>query len=82
MLFIYSDLDYRCPVLKDLASSAVCQLRGIESCFLNFADENHFVLKHENSPKWHRTVLNWINKEAGVEGGVVLEPLVSESHRW
>ncbi|MCJ1388676.1 hypothetical protein MMC18_001525 [Xylographa bjoerkii] len=81
MLFIHSDLDYRCPVTEGLAPFAVCQQRGIESRFLNFPDENHFVLKHENSLKWHRTVLGWINKYVGVEGGVVLEPPVSEPHR-
>ena len=81
MLFIHSDLDYRCPVTEGLAPLAVCQQRGIESRFLNFPDENHFVLEHENSLKWHRTVLGWINKYAGVRGGVVLEPPVSEPHR-
>ena len=82
MLFIHSDLDYRCPVTEGLAPFAVCQQRGIESRFLNFPDENHFVLKHENSLKWHHTVLGWINKYTDVKGGVVLEPPVSEPHRW
>ncbi|MCJ1404622.1 hypothetical protein MMC11_007848 [Xylographa trunciseda] len=81
MLFIHSDLDYRCPITEGLGPFAVCQQRGIESRFLNFPDENHFVLKPENSLKWHRTVLGWINKYADVNGGVVLEPPVSEPHR-
>ena len=78
MLFIHSDNDYRCPITEGLAAMNVCQARGIESRFLNFPDENHFVLKHENSLRWYKTVLGWINKHAGVTDGVVLEPPVSE----
>jgi hypothetical protein len=29
-------------------------------------DENHWVLKPENSLVWHKVVLNWINKYAGL----------------
>ena len=78
MLIIHSDLDYRCPISEGWAPYAVCQIRGIESRFLNFPDENHFVLKPENSLHWHQTVLGWINKHAGVKGGVVLKPPASE----
>jgi dipeptidyl aminopeptidase/acylaminoacyl peptidase len=81
MLIIHSDLDYRCPITEGLAAFSVCQQRDIESRFLNFPDENHFVQKPENSLKWHRTVLGWINKYAKVEGGIVLEPPVSEPRR-
>lgn len=31
-----------------------------------FPDENHWVLKPENSLAWHKVVLNWINKYAGL----------------
>ena len=78
MLIIHSDKDYRCPITEGLAAYNVCQAKGIESRFLNFPDENHFVLQRENSLVWHRTVLGWINHYAGVEGGVVLEPPVCE----
>ena len=78
MLIIHSDKDFRCPITEGLASYAVCQARGIESRFLNFPEENHFVLNRDNSLLWHRTVLGWINHYAGVTDGVVLEPPVSE----
>ena len=68
MLVIHSDNDYRCNISHGLATYNVCQQKGIESCFLNFPNENHFVLKHENSLYWHRTVLGWINRFADVEG--------------
>ena len=54
------------------------------SRFLTFPDENHFVLKEENSLVWHTVVLNWINKYAGLppykeEGaeGQTLTPVAS-----
>lgn len=39
---------------------------GIESRFLSFPDENHWVLNPENSLVWHREVLGWINKFSGI----------------
>lgn len=32
------------------------------SKFLTFPDENHWVLKPENSLLWHETVLEWIER--------------------
>ncbi|MCJ1309609.1 hypothetical protein MMC25_003269 [Agyrium rufum] len=77
-LVIHSDKDYRCQVTEGLAMMHVCQCKGIPSRYLNFPDENHFVLKHENSLRWHKSVLGWINKYAGVDDGQVLEPPVTE----
>ncbi|KAL8951158.1 MAG: hypothetical protein Q9222_002846 [Ikaeria aurantiellina] len=62
MLVIHNELDYRLPISEGLAMFNVLQERGIESRFLTFADENHWVLKEENSLVWHSVVLNWINK--------------------
>ena len=73
MLIIHSDGDFRCPITEGLAAYGVLQAKGIESRFLNFPDENHFVLGRENSLKWYHTVLGWINKFTGAKGGVVLE---------
>jgi dipeptidyl aminopeptidase/acylaminoacyl peptidase len=68
MLFIHSDLDYRCPITEGLAAFNVCQMRGIESKFLRFADEGHFVLGRENSLRWHEVVLRWCGRFVGMEG--------------
>ncbi|CAG8027630.1 unnamed protein product [Penicillium salamii] len=65
-LIIHNELDYRLTVAEGLAAFNVLQLRGIESAFLTFPDENHWVLNPENSLLWHRTVLNWINKYVGL----------------
>lgn len=66
MLVIHNELDYRLTMAEGLAAFNVLQMRGVESRFLTFPDENHWVLKHENSKVWHHQVINWMNKFAGL----------------
>ena len=75
MLFIHSDKDYRCPITEGLAAFNVCQGRGVESKFLNFPDENHFVQGRENSLRWYQVVLGWCDRWCGVQRGGVGEGL-------
>ncbi|RDL36839.1 uncharacterized protein BP5553_06191 [Venustampulla echinocandica] len=65
-LIIHNELDYRLPIAEGLAPFNVLQTKGIPSKFLTFPDENHWVLKPENSLVWHKVVLDWINKYSGV----------------
>ena len=60
MLVIHSDKDYRIPVTQGIAAFTALQRRGIPSKFLNFPDENHWVLKPKNSMQWHSEVLGWL----------------------
>ena len=62
MLVIHNEKDYRLPISEGLAMFNVLQEKGVESRFLSFPDENHWVLKEENSLLWHTVVLNWINR--------------------
>ncbi|PGH12306.1 hypothetical protein AJ79_04372 [Helicocarpus griseus UAMH5409] len=66
MLVIHSDLDFRLPVSEGLALFNVLQERGVPSRFLNFPDENHWVIQPENSLVWHQQVIGWINKYSGI----------------
>ncbi|ROT37406.1 prolyl oligopeptidase [Sodiomyces alkalinus F11] len=66
-LVIHNELDYRLPVSEGLAMFNVLQARGVPSRFLMFPDENHWVLKPENSLVWHKEVLGWINKYSGID---------------
>ena len=65
-LIIHSANDFRIAIADGLAAFNVLQARGVESKFLTFPDENHWVLKPENSLVWHKVVLNWINHYAGL----------------
>ncbi|RDW64006.1 dipeptidyl-peptidase-like protein V [Coleophoma crateriformis] len=65
-LIIHNELDYRLPIAEGLAPFNVLQTKGIPSKFLTFPDENHWVLKPENSLVWHREVIDWINHYSGI----------------
>lgn len=66
-LIIHSELDYRLTISEGLAAFNVLQARGVESQFLTFPDENHWVLKHENGLLWHEVVLDWVNEHVGLK---------------
>ena len=65
MLVIHGQLDYRIPVEQGIGVFTALQRRGIESKFLYFPDENHWVLKPANSVQWHDTVNAWLNQHIG-----------------
>ncbi|KAF2799106.1 dipeptidyl-peptidase-like protein V precursor [Melanomma pulvis-pyrius CBS 109.77] len=73
-LVIHSELDYRLTSSEGLAAFHTLQARGVESQFLTFPDENHWVLQPENSLLWHETVMDWINGYVGL-------PSYSESRK-
>ena len=62
MLIIHGALDYRVSEIEGLAMFTALQRRGVPSRFLHFPDENHWVLKPENSVQWHETVLDWLDR--------------------
>lgn len=65
---VHSSKDYRLPVSEGVMLFNVLQSRGVESRFLNFPDENHWVLKRENSLVWHQEIFRWINNYSGIDG--------------
>jgi dipeptidyl aminopeptidase/acylaminoacyl peptidase len=62
MLVIHSQLDYRIPIEQGISAFTALQRRGIESEFLTFPDENHWILKPQNSVLWHDTVNAWLER--------------------
>jgi dipeptidyl aminopeptidase/acylaminoacyl peptidase len=65
MLVVHSAKDYRIPLEQGLGAFTAMQRKGIESEFLTFPDENHWVLKPQNSLQWHDTVQAWLKKHIG-----------------
>lgn len=65
-LIIHNELDYRLTIAEGLAAFNVLQMRGVDSRFLSFPDENHWVLGHENGLVWHTVVIDWINRYVGL----------------
>lgn len=62
MLVIHGELDYRVPVPLGIAAFTTLQRKGIESRFVWFPDENHWVLKPHNSIRWHAEVNGWLQR--------------------
>ncbi|HVR81795.1 MAG TPA: S9 family peptidase, partial [Luteimonas sp.] len=65
MLVVHSQQDFRIPVEQGIAAFTALQRKGIESKFLYFPDENHWVLKPQNSVLWHDTVNAWLKQHIG-----------------
>ncbi|HEU4726906.1 MAG TPA: S9 family peptidase [Kofleriaceae bacterium] len=61
-LVIHGGLDYRVPDTQGMSTFTALQRKGIPSRFLHFPDENHWVLKPQNSKLWHEEVLAWIDR--------------------
>jgi dipeptidyl aminopeptidase/acylaminoacyl peptidase len=65
MLVVHSGHDFRIPVEQGIAAFTALQRKGIESKLLYFPDENHWVLKPQNSVLWHDTVNAWLKSHIG-----------------
>lgn len=61
-LVIHGEKDYRIPYSQSLAAFTALQQQGVESKLLVFPDENHWILKAQNSIQWHQTVFEWVGK--------------------
>jgi dipeptidyl aminopeptidase/acylaminoacyl peptidase len=61
-LVVHGALDYRIPDSQGIAVFTALQRRGIDSQLLHFPDENHWVLKPQNSVLWHDTVNAWLKR--------------------
>ena len=62
MLVVQGEKDYRVPVDQGLSAFTALQRQGIESQLLYFPDENHWVLKPQNSIQWHHAVNDWLQR--------------------
>lgn len=61
MLVIHGEKDFRVPYTQGIATFTALQRRGIESRFIQFPDENHWVQKPANSVFWYTSVLDWLD---------------------
>ncbi len=61
-LVVHGGKDYRVVDTEGLATFTALQRRNIPSKLLYFPDENHWVLKPQNSVLWHDTVLGWLDQ--------------------
>ena len=62
MLVVHGGRDFRVVETEGLSTFNALQRLGIPSKLLHFPDENHWVLKPQNSIQWHETVLGWLDE--------------------
>ncbi len=61
MLVIHGELDHRVPISEGLRLWTDLKRHGSEALFLYFPDENHWVLKPQNTRLWYETVFAFLD---------------------
>lgn len=62
MLVIHGELDYRVPVTHGLELYGILKAKGVESRLVYYPDENHWILKPQNSLHWYGEFLGWLRR--------------------
>lgn len=75
-LIIHGQKDLRVPVGQAFELFRTLQTRGVESRLVYYPDENHWILKPNNSLHWYDEVRQWVERfaEPGPEARSELQP--------
>ena len=65
MLVVIGEKDFRIPYPQGIGAFTALQRRNIPSRLLVFPDENHWVLKPNNSIRWYDEVFSWMGRWTG-----------------
>lgn len=63
-LVIHGELDYRVPATQGLQYYNTLKARDIPARLVYFPDENHWILKPQNSRLWYRELFDWLARDA------------------
>lgn len=63
-LVIHGELDYRVPATQALQYYSTLKARQVPTRLVYFPDENHWILKPQNSRLWYREFFGWIKRYA------------------
>ena len=63
-LVVHGEQDYRVPATQALQYYDTLKARGVESRLVWFPDENHWILKPQNSLRWYREFFDWVARHA------------------
>ena len=61
---IHGQLDYRVPDAQGLAYYNTLKAKGVPARLVFFPDENHWILKPQNSRLWYREFEAWLKRFA------------------
>jgi dipeptidyl aminopeptidase/acylaminoacyl peptidase len=68
-LILHGEKDYRVPITHGFEYFNTLKMKGVPTRLVYFPDENHWVLKPQNSRLWHKEVFAWIDKYIGKGAG-------------
>ncbi|MBX3562169.1 MAG: S9 family peptidase [Sphingomonas sp.] len=68
-LVIHGELDFRIPYSQSLGIFTALQRRNIPSRLVVYPDENHWILRPQNSIQWYREVHGWLERWLRGAGG-------------
>ncbi len=80
-LVIHGALDYRVPDAQGLAYYNTLKALNVPARLLWFPDENHWVVKPQNSRQWHDEFLGWLRSHAQVPAGAAPGAAVAPPRR-
>jgi dipeptidyl aminopeptidase/acylaminoacyl peptidase len=64
-LVMHGEKDYRVPITQGFEYYNTLRLKGVPTRLVYFPDENHWILKPQNSRLWHRELFAWLNRFVG-----------------
>ena len=67
-LVMHGLLDYRVPDAQGLAYYNTLKAKGVPSRLVFFPDENHWILKPQNSRLWYREFFAWLKRYVATGG--------------
>lgn len=62
ILITHGEIDYRVPVEQGMAAFNAAKMMGVPAKMVLFPDENHWILKPQNSILWNRIFYEWLDK--------------------
>ena len=62
ILVTHGELDYRILASQGMMAYNAARLRGVPAEMLIFPDENHWILKPQNSVLWQRVFFRWLDR--------------------
>ncbi len=73
ILFIHGEKDFRVPYTQSIAGFTAAQRRGVPSRLVMYPDENHWILKPQNSIQWYREVHGWLQRHLNPGAGPIMQ---------
>jgi dipeptidyl aminopeptidase/acylaminoacyl peptidase len=67
-LVVHGEIDYRVPLTQGLQYYTTLRMLDVPARLVYFPDENHWVLKPQNSRLWYREFFDWVGKYAPAGG--------------